>query len=174
MTMTTAYDRLPAASPLVVTSEDFLDGEDLAVPQYSRLFGVPGGEDRSPQLAWTGAPATVKSYIVSMYDDGAPTPSGLWHWMIADLPSTTGELAAGLTELPAYSWTVKNDARTRSFVGAAPALGVTDRYTVAVHGLDIASVRELGLGVESTPGFILFTAASHIVALGVITALGRG
>jgi len=171
--MTTPYDRLPEASPLVVTSEDFLDEGELAARQYSRLFGVPGGEDRSPQLSWSGAPATVRSYVVSVYDAGAPTPSGLWHWMIADLPSTTRELPAGVTELPDGSWIVKNDARTRTFVGAAPASGVTDRYTFAVHGLDIASVKELGLGVEATPGFILFSASSHIVARGVITAIGR-
>ncbi|WP_245635894.1 hypothetical protein [Herbiconiux solani] len=149
--MTTAYDWLPAASPLTVTSEDFLDRGYLAAQQHSRLFGVPGGQDRSPQLAWRGAPATVKSYIVSMY-----------------------ELPAGVTELPVDPWTVKNDARTRSYVGAAPPPAVTDRHTVSVDGLDISSVKELGLSVESTPGFMLFNVASHIDALGVITAFGRG
>ena len=46
--------RLPEAPSSRVTSPDATDGGPLASAQYSGRFGVPGGEDASPQLAFLG------------------------------------------------------------------------------------------------------------------------
>ena len=171
--MPTPYDRLSTVPALTVTSADVADGDDFAAPQYSAMFGVPGGEDRSPQLSWSGAPETTKSFVVSVYDPEAPTPSGFWHWMIVDLPADTTELPAGITELPGNGWTVKNDARAAQFIGSAPPAGAVDHYAIAVQALDIASITELGLSDDATPAFISFNILPHVVARGVITAIGR-
>ncbi|WP_227000796.1 YbhB/YbcL family Raf kinase inhibitor-like protein [Protaetiibacter intestinalis] len=156
-----------------MTSTDVVDGGDFAPAQYSGLFGVPGGEDRSPQLQWTGAPETAKSFVVSVYDPEAPTPSGFWHWMVVDIPAGTSELPSGITELPGNAWTVKNDARAAQFIGSAPPAGAVDHYAISVQALDIASVTELGIDAEATPAFVSFNILSHVVARGVITAIGR-
>ncbi|WP_203137215.1 YbhB/YbcL family Raf kinase inhibitor-like protein [Microbacterium sp. JZ31] len=171
--MSTPFDRLPSVPALAVTSSDFVDGGDFAAAQYSAMFGVPGGEDRSPQLSWSGAPEGTKSFVVSVYDPEAPTPSGFWHWMVVDIPADTAELPAGITELPGSAWTVKNDARVAQFIGSAPPAGATDHYAIAVQALDIESVSELGLDAEATPAFVSFSILPHVIARGVITAIGR-
>ena len=171
--MTDPYAHLPAVAPLAVTSADLVDGGDFALPQYSAAFGVPGGEDRSPHLAWAGAPEGAKSFVVSVYDPEAPTPSGFWHWMIVDIPADADELPAGVTELPGAAWAVKNDARVAGFIGSAPPEGAVDHYAVAVQALDISSVRELGLDAEATPAFVSFNILPHVIARGVLTVIGR-
>jgi Raf kinase inhibitor-like YbhB/YbcL family protein len=171
--MTTPYDTLPSVPALTVTSTDVADGAEWALPQYSAMFGVAGGEDRSPQLSWSGAPEGTKSFVVSVYDPEVPTPSGFWHWMVVDIPAETTELAAGIAELPGNAWTVKNDARAAQFIGSAPPAGATDHYAIAVQALDIASIAELGLDAEATPAFVSFNILSHVIARGVITAIGR-
>lgn len=170
--MTTPFDHLPAVPALTVTSADVADGGEFALPQYSGAFGVPGGEDRSPQLSWTGAPETAKSFIVSIYDPEAPTPSGFWHWMVVDLPADTTDLPSGVADLPGAAWTVKNDARAAQYIGSAPPAGAVDHYAIAVQALDIESVKELGLDEEATPAFVSFNVLPHVVARGVITAIG--
>ena len=70
------YDILTAVPSFEVTSETVKHGAALAEPQLSGAFGVPGGEDISPQLAWSGAPDATKSYVVTCYDPDAPTVSG--------------------------------------------------------------------------------------------------
>lgn len=171
--MPTPFDHLPSVAPLTVTSVDVADGEEFAKPQYSAAFGVPGGEDRSPQLRWTGAPEEAKSFVVSIYDPEAPTPSGFWHWMVVDIPADVNELEAGISELPGSAWTVKNDARAAQYIGSAPPAGAVDHYAIAVQALDVASVTELGLDAEATPAFVSFNILPHVIARGVMTAIGR-
>jgi Raf kinase inhibitor-like YbhB/YbcL family protein len=172
--MSSPYDGLPAVPALTVTSDDVTEGGGFARPQYSAMFGVPGGEDRSPQLTWSGAPESAKSFVISVYDPEAPTPSGFWHWMLADVPAGTTELPAGVTELPGQAWHVKNDARAPQFIGAAPPVGSgPHHYAIAVQALDVASITELGLDQEATPAFISFNVLSHVVARGVITGVGE-
>lgn len=171
--MSSPYDHLPAVPTLTVTSDDVADGAEFALPQYSAAFGVPGGEDRSPQLSWSGAPDSAKSFVVSVYDPEAPTPSGFWHWMVVDIPADTTELPAGVVDLPGAAWTVKNDARAARFIGSAPPVGSVDHYAIVVQALDVASVSELGVDAEATPAFVSFSVLPHVVARGVITAVGR-
>jgi len=78
-----------------VTSTDVTDGQALPPAQMSGIFGVPGGEDISPQLSWSGAPAETKSYTVTMYDPDVPSGSGFWHWALADIPASVTGLPTG-------------------------------------------------------------------------------
>ena len=79
---------VPARRPrLPLSSETVTDGSPLPLAQWSKLFGVPGGEDVSPQLSWSGFPSETRSFVVSMYDPQAPTGSGFWHWVVADIPA---------------------------------------------------------------------------------------
>jgi phosphatidylethanolamine-binding protein (PEBP) family uncharacterized protein len=50
------YGNLPAAASFSLTSTDLREGEKLAMPQVSGVFGA-GGQDISPQLSWSGFPA---------------------------------------------------------------------------------------------------------------------
>lgn len=78
-----------------LVSNSFKDGDYM--PQDHILsadfgFGCAGG-NKSPHLKWDGAPAGTKSFAVTCFDPDAPTGSGFWHWLVANIP-------AGVTELP--------------------------------------------------------------------------
>lgn len=164
------FDFLPKVPPLTVTSTDISDGERLPDVHASGQMGVPGGEDRSPQLSWSGFPAETRSFAVTCYDPDAPTQSGFWHWAVADIPASVTELAsgAGSSDLPAAALTLRNDAGMRGYVGAAPPPGHgPHRYLFAVHAVDTDS---LGLPAEATPAYLGFNLFSHTLARGVIIA----
>ena len=77
-------------------------------------MGQPGGfaGNRNPQLAWEDVPAGTKSFVLLCIDTDAPTdaalvadagtpipvshPRGAFvHWVVADIPTGTREIAAG-------------------------------------------------------------------------------
>ena len=59
------YDNLPPAASFSLTSSDLKEGEKLAMPQVSGIFGA-GGQDVSPQLSWSGFPSGTQSFVVTM------------------------------------------------------------------------------------------------------------
>ena len=119
------FSGLPEVPSFTVTSTTLTEGGGTPAAQMSGIFGVPGGEDISPQLSWGGAPEATKSYAVTVYDPDAPTQSGFWHWAIADIPATVTELPEGAGDdtgsgLPEGTLQLRNDAGTTRFIGAAP------------------------------------------------------
>ncbi len=109
------FARLPEVPSFTVTSTTVDDGKPFGPAQYSGQFGVPGGQDVSPQLSWSGAPAGTKSYAVTMYDPDAPTQSGFWHWVVAGIPADVTSLPEGAGDdsgsgLPASAFQLRNDA----------------------------------------------------------------
>ena len=88
------YDDLPQVASFEATSDDILDGQELAQPQRSGIFGA-GGEDISPQLSWRGFPDASRSFAVTVYDPDAPTAAGFWHWAVVDIPADVTKLGTG-------------------------------------------------------------------------------
>ena len=164
------YEFLPAVPPLVVTSADVLDGQTLPLAQVSGKLGA-GGQDVSPQLSWSGAPAGTRSFAVTCFDPDAPTGSGYWHWAAYDLPADLIELAAnagapGGHNLPAGARTLRNDAGLAQYVGAAPPPGHgPHRYVFAVHAVDVPS---LELPEDATPAVLGFNLFFHTLARGFV------
>jgi Raf kinase inhibitor-like YbhB/YbcL family protein len=167
------FTRLPEVPAFTVTSASVADGQPLPAAQLSGAFGVPGGQDLSPQLAWSGAPEGTKSYAVTMYDPDAPTMSGFWHWAVANIPATSTELPEGAGDdsgsgLPAGAFQLPGDARAARFIGGAPPAGHGEhRYFITVHALD---VEDIGVPAEGTPAFLGFTMASHILGRATLVA----
>src|SRR4051812_18806079 len=63
---------------LTVTSSSFQDGAEIPA-KYTGATGV------SPQLSWTGAPATTMSYVLILHDVDVAVPAGslandITHW----------------------------------------------------------------------------------------------
>lgn len=172
--MTGPYDTLPAVPEFAVTSADVADGAPLPPPQFAAMSGVAGAEDRSPQLSWSGFPAATRSFVVTMYDPDAPSPSGFWHWAVADIPADATSLDAGAGalgdgELPDGAFHIANDVRATAYVGAAPPPGTgKHRYHIAINALDAPSVRTLGVTPESTPAALGFLTVGHTIARAVL------
>ncbi|WP_341855089.1 YbhB/YbcL family Raf kinase inhibitor-like protein [Brachybacterium sp. GPGPB12] len=68
-----------------LTSSATPDGTVVAPP---RLVEALGGQNLSPDLAWSDAPEGTRSFAVTCYDPDAPTGSGFWHWVAWDIPAT--------------------------------------------------------------------------------------
>ena len=158
MSVNSPFFNLPELPTFEITSTDIENGAALPAPQASGIMGVPGGEDKSPQLSWSGFPAETKAFAVTCYDPDAPTGSGFWHWTVTDLDASVTSLPtdAGNPEadlLPAGAVTLPNDAGQPRFVGAAPPEGHgPHRYYFIVTALS----EPLGIDASSTPAFAGF------------------
>jgi Raf kinase inhibitor-like YbhB/YbcL family protein len=159
------YEELPPVSGFQLESTLIADGETLPAAQRSGIFGA-GGEDTSPDLAWSGFPAETKSFLVTMYDPDAPTPSGFWHWMVINVPASVTSLEAGAgggnETLPTGATHLTNDASLRGYLGAAPPPGdPPHQYFVAVAALDVADV---SVPDTATPALAFFQTRLHTLA----------
>ena len=134
------YSLLPSVPSFTVRSDDIRDGEQLANAHVFNDFGM-SGDNRSPHLAWSGAPEGTKSYAVTCFDPDAPTPSGAFH--------------------------VRNDYGAATYGGAAPPQGdVPHRYFFVVHAVD---TEQLGVDGSATPAVVSFNLVFHTLARAVIT-----
>jgi len=166
--MSNPYDAIGAVPSFELTSTDVSDGAELAEPQLSGKMG-PRGDDRSPQLSWSGFPTETRSFVVTMFDPDAPTPSGFWHWSVANLPAAVIALEPGAADggLPEGAVQLRNDSPFGGFVGAAPPPGHgPHRYVLAVHALD---VERLEVDDSSSPAFLAFNMVGHTLARAVLT-----
>lgn len=159
--------RLREVPALEVRSPDFSEGG--ALPEWARARGA-GGEDRSPELRWTGAPDGTRSFVVRVFDPDAPTMSGFWHWGVYDVPARFDRLERGAGTpgsglLPAGAITVANELRGEEYTGAAPPSGHGEhRYFFVVSALD---TDHLGVPGGATPAVLGFLLRAHELARGV-------
>jgi Raf kinase inhibitor-like YbhB/YbcL family protein len=127
-----------------VTSNSFKDGDYLAKAHIlSAEFGVgTDGDNKSPHLAWSGAPAGTKSFAVTCFDPDAPTGSGFWHWLVVNIPPNVSELAldAGnlkAPKLPAGALQTRTDFGAPGYGGPAPPPGHPHRYLFTVFAVGV-------------------------------------
>jgi Raf kinase inhibitor-like YbhB/YbcL family protein len=161
------YAYLPMVPSFQLTSTSVTNGQPLPLEQLSKMFGVPGGQDISPQLSWSGFPAGTESFVVSMYDPQAPTGSGFWHWVVADIPAGATSLAAGAgapgaTHFPGAAFQLAGDAGAHQYVGGAPPAGSgVHEYYLTVTALSVAKT---GLDQNASAAYLGFTIAGHTLA----------
>jgi len=170
------FEKLLKAESFQVTSTDVENERPLKIAQFSGILGMEGANDTSPQLSWSGAPDSTKSYAVTMYDMDAPTGSGFWHWAVANIPANITELVAGAGDdtgsgLPDGAIQLPNDARAPRYIGAAPAPeSGTHRYLIVVHALDVENI---GVAADATPAFLGMLMAGHVLSRAVLIATAK-
>jgi len=108
------------------------------------------GEDVSPPLMWSNAPAGVKSFTLICDDPDAPM--GVWlHWTLFNIPADKKELSEGAgikdaKELSDGSKQGMNDSGGVGYHGPCPPPGKYHRYFFRLFALD--TVLKLKAGVS--------------------------
>jgi Raf kinase inhibitor-like YbhB/YbcL family protein len=131
---------LAQAAGFSITSSEIKSGGMMPKSFEFNGFGC-SGENKSPALKWSGAPAGTKSFAVTVYDPDAPTGSGWWHWVVVNIPANVTELpsnagAVGGANLPAGAANVKVDFGFAGWGGTCPPQGdKPHRYVFTVYAL---------------------------------------
>ena len=116
----------------------------LRSPSFESQGPIPAkhtcqGEDDSPPLAWSDAPAGTKSFALIVDDPDAPDPAApkqTWvHWVVFDLPAGTSSLAAGAAPPPGAR-PGRNDYGNERWNGPCPPIG-RHRYVHKLYALDV-------------------------------------
>ena len=162
-----------SAGEFAVTSPSMSDGTTIGDKHLFAGFGCSGG-NKSPALAWTGAPADARSFAVTVYDPDAPTGSGWWHWVVFNIPAGTTELKEGAGDtkgelLPAGSVQSMTDFGQPGFGGPCPPAGdKPHRYIFTVHALKL---EKLPLEPGASGAMVGFFLGQNTIAKASITGL---
>ncbi|GBQ79254.1 kinase inhibitor phospholipid-binding protein [Acetobacter malorum DSM 14337] len=158
----------------VLTSPAFTDGATLPQAQVYNGMGQTG-QNLSPALEWTNAPEGTKSFVVTTYDPDAPTGSGWWHWVVANIPASVTALPEGAGSgkggLPEGAVQVRTDFGAPGYGGAAPPPGPAHRYIFSVYALDVP---KLDIAPDASPAMVGFMVHHHKLASASLTALYSG
>ena len=130
-----------------LTSPDFPDGGMLAARNAGsgtspRGPWACGGEDMSPALAWTHAPAGTKSFAVVMDDPDAASGRGGAHWIIYDIPADRSLLPRGAAN------------RGGAFVAGSPGRGKTYSGPCAEPGAKAHHFLFMVFALDIAPGVL--------------------
>ena len=131
-----------ALSTMQLTSPAFASGGAIPAKHSGE------GEDVSPALAWTEAPAGTQSFAIVCHDPDAPlvTPGryGFVHWVLYDIPASISELAEGSGDFTSGM----SDFGRQGYGGPMPPEGHgTHNYYFWLLALDQALDLEPNLGM---------------------------
>ena len=140
---------------MTITSTAFTGGEPIPV-KYSCK-----GEDISPPLTWSGAPAGTVSFALICDDPDAPI--GTWvHWIYFDIPASVNSLpeafpAGAAPDIGGIQG--RNSWKRNDYGGPCPP-GGTHRYFFKLYALDTT----LGLGPGADKKKVERAMEGHILA----------
>lgn len=151
-------------STLTLTSTSLAGDKWRDLIRYNHC--LPG---QSPQLTWTGAPASVQSYVVVMTNTSAPW----YHWVIYDVPATTTSLnlAEGITApgvVGSADYAPGDAPGPQAFVGLKLQGTSPDpqTFSVTVYGIDAPT---LGSATVLSADEVLNRIVGHVVIQGTLT-----
>ena len=125
------------------------------------VFGGMGctGQNVSPTLNWSGAPAGTKSFAVTAYDPDAPTGSGWWHWVMYNIPADVTGLQAGAgngRNAPRGSQQGNTDFGSKGYGGPCPPVGdKPHHYHFTVYALKVDKLDVPGNATAAMVGFYI-------------------
>lgn len=122
-----------------------------------------GGANRSPALAWSGEPRSVKSFALIVHDPDAPLAGGFYHWVAYNLPSTMHHLATGAALRTDQLG--KTSAGSVGYFGPCPPPGPPHHYIFTLYALDIERIAPPLDGPQ-----LLHRIAGHVLARSVFEA----
>lgn len=160
------------AADFKVVSNSQINGS-FPSAQFANAMGCTG-KNLSPHVAWQGAPQGTKSYVVTVYDPDAPTGSGWWHWVVANVPASVTELKEGAGSdggaMPKGALVVRGDNGMPGYAGLCPPAGQMHNYVITVHAL---KVEKLDLPPHVTPAMLGFMTLGTGLGKATLTIQGH-
>src|ERR1700730_9050076 len=101
----------------VLRSKAFVDGGTIPHDYSYNAYGCTG-KNISPELHWSGAPAGVKSFALTVFDPDANKGKGWWHWVVYGIDPHARSLAVGE---PFPGLEGKTDFGSTGYGGPGPA-----------------------------------------------------
>ena len=90
-----AVTALAQPTRFTLKSTDIVSRSTIPLEQVFNSFGCTG-QNVSPSLEWSGAPAAAKSLALIVHDPDAPTGvGGFTHWIVYNIPASTSKLEKG-------------------------------------------------------------------------------
>ena len=149
---TLSWHRFPVPSTLLVTSPAFSHGSPI--PREHAAVG----ENVSPALHWSGAPAVTQELVLVVEDWDAPLRKPFVHLALAGIrPDSTGVRAGELNEIGTGTLGRHGWSGPRPIPGHGP-----HHYVFQLYALDV----ELGLPADASPAAIVAAMRDHVVARG--------
>jgi hypothetical protein len=156
---------------MTLTTTAWRDGADIPL-KYTQA-----GDEASPPLAWSNAPADVASYVLVVHDIDVATGGGrddLLHWLVWNIPKE----ATGLPEgVPAVSQ-LPDGTRQISGTGpyyrgpGAPANGPRHHYVFELYALDtMLEVPAVGASPAETRSAVMTAMAGRVRAKAAMVGL---
>ncbi len=131
------------AAPFTLSSTAFADG-GMVPKKYAGFHPSRqppcGGENVSPPLSWSNAPAGTKSFAIVMQDPDGGRGTGSNHWVAYEIPATRTGLAEGEASVSPKDWVGgRNTIGTDHYFGpCGPAGDSFHHYVITLIATSIA------------------------------------
>lgn len=122
------------------------------------------GQNRSPDLTWSGLPEGTRSLALILDDPDAPGGT-FTHWVLYNMPASLTALSAGqlkTTAINGIGVQGTNDFSRAGYDGPCPPRGNPHRYIFHLYALDV----ELNLKPGSTAAALRKAISGHVLAVG--------
>ena len=135
-----------ASAPFMVTSSSFTDGGMLTTKNAADdPMRMCGGENVSPALAWSNAPAKTKSFVVFMLDPEGLLGQGVSHWVGYNIPVNVTGFAEGEITKGSKNFVGGKGTRDNAlYIGPCPPIGDSPHhyvFTVVATELEPTSLK---------------------------------
>jgi Raf kinase inhibitor-like YbhB/YbcL family protein len=153
---------------MTLTSADIISGGPIPT---AHIYPRCGGQNVSPQLTWSGAPKTAKSFVLTMIDVDVK-PSQWSHWIVVNLPPDVSSLARGAEPLPGGAKPLTSNFGDASYAGPCPPKGTgLHHYQFTIWALPTQTT-SLGPSDKATDIATQLTqrALDHASLVGVVQA----
>lgn len=137
----------------------------LTSPAFASEAPIPrqytcDGEDKSPELRWSGAPSETQSFALIVHDPDAPR-GDFTHWVLFNIPADVAEIPEGAAP-DAVGEPGTNDFGKEGYGGPCPPPGHgRHRYYFTLYSLDRGN---LGLGRGARRADVEAAVQGHVLA----------
>ena len=132
-----------AADPFTLTSPAFKDSDvwpaKFAGADPERTNPPCPGQNVSPPLAWSNAPAKTKSFAILMFDPDGGNGTGASHWIAYNIPAGKTKLEEGEASVSPKDFTGgKNNVGHDHYFGpCGPSGHALHHYVITVIATDL-------------------------------------